>query len=217
MRPIKLLGLLALVVLVGAAPADAKDIESMVVVGSDGRSLTIKPERAVVGVMLYHPASVYNVRPNPARPRGGYVRIYPLGRSGLPAIPGRFYPATRALCFSWNRAFAPTSCGRLAPPRRLLAASRRVARFYGRPTVLALLRPGGSANLLAALELAFDRHRLARVTGRPAKCLPFVASWRGPRAAGRPGRICISRGGVYARDRLYPIGPAVWQLALHAT
>jgi hypothetical protein len=211
------LGLLTVFVLVGAAPAYAKDIESIVVVGSDGRSLTIKPERAVLGVMLYHPASVYDVRPKPARSRGSYVRIYPVGHGGFPVILGRFYPATHALCFSWNQALAPRSCGHLAPPRRLLAASRRVAHFHGRPTALAVLHPGGSANLFAALELAFDRYRLAHASRRPANCLPFVATWHGPSAARRPTRVCVSRRGLYARGRLYPAGPAVWQLALAAS
>jgi hypothetical protein len=213
----KLLAVLAFVALAAASPAHAKDVESIVVVGSDGRSVTIDPEPAVLAVMLYHPAGVYHVRPKPARPSGGYVRIYPLGRGGLPAVPGRFYPATRALCFGWNQARAPTSCARLAPPRALLAATRRVAVFRGRPTVVARLDGGGTVNLFTALELAFDRYRAARPARRPAQCLPFVATWHGPRAAYRPARVCVSRGGVYARGRLYAAAPAVWWLARAAS
>ena len=207
---------LALAFLVLAVPpaADAEEIASIVVVGSDGRSTTIEPELPVLRVMLYNPSSVYNVRPKATRPRGGYVRIYPLQRGGFPAIPGRFYPATRALCFGWDQALAPTSCGRLGPPQRLLAASRRVRLFDSRPTVLTSLKPRGSDNqsLLTALELTFDRYRSARSARRPAPCLPFVATWRGPQAARRPTRVCVSRRGVYARGRLYPAGPAVWRL-----
>ncbi len=212
----KLLALLAFLVLVAAPTAAAKDIESIVVAGSDGRSITIEPERAVLAVMLYHPASVYNVRPVPVRPRGGYVRVYPLGRGGFPAVPGRFYPATRALCFGWNQARASIACARLEPPRQLIAASRRLALFYDHPTVVARLRPGGTVNLFTALELAFDRHRMARSTRRPARCLPFVVTWRGAGAAQRPTSVCVSRGGVYAKGRLYPAGRAVWWLALNA-
>ena len=209
---------LALLPLIAAAPAEAKDIESLVVVGSDGRSLTIRPERAVLGVMLYHPASVYNVRPRPATPRGGYLRIYPLGDGGMPAIPGRFYPATRALCFGWNQAVEPLRCGRLAPPQKLLAATRRLTAFHGPPTFLALLDPGGTANLFAALELAFDRYALARRSERPAPCLRFTATWRGSRSRHRPAGLCVSRRGVYAGGRLYPTGRGVWRLAqAHAT
>ena len=72
---------------------------TLVVVGSDGRSVTIEPEPTVLAVLFYAPHSVYDVQPRPASPRGGYVRIYPLGSEGFPAIPGRFYPVSGALCF----------------------------------------------------------------------------------------------------------------------
>jgi hypothetical protein len=98
----KLLGALIACSLAPAVPASAKDIGAIVVFGSDGRSVTISAEPEVLGVLLYHPASVYNVRPKPARPVGGYARVYPLGRLGFPAIPARFYPATRALCPGWD-------------------------------------------------------------------------------------------------------------------
>jgi hypothetical protein len=199
-----------------SSPASAKDIHSIVVVASDGRSITIGAEREVLGVMLYHPASVYNIRPHRAMPRGGFVKIYPVGPGGFPAIPGRFYPATRALCSGWNQAIAPSSCGRLAPPRHLLAASRRLARFVGQPTVLVGLDPGATANLLTAVELALDRFRLARPLQRPPSCLSFIASWRGSGAARQPIHICIGHRSVYARGRLYPAGPAIWQLARDA-
>jgi hypothetical protein len=198
------------------APADgaAIGVEALVVVvGSDGHSITIEPERAVLGVMLYHPASAYNVRPRPTRPRGGYVKLYPLGPGGLPAIPGRIYPLTGALCFSWNEAVAPKRCGRLGRPRRLLDAARHRALFHGRPTVLTGLRPGATGNLLAALEMAFDRCRSSRLARRPARCRPFVASWDGPLSTQRPSLVCLSRRGIYARGRLYPAGPATWRLA----
>jgi hypothetical protein len=59
----RLLVVLAFVALAAAAPADAKDVASIVVVGSDGRSIEIEPEHAVLAVLLYHPASVYNLQP----------------------------------------------------------------------------------------------------------------------------------------------------------
>jgi hypothetical protein len=212
----KLLTGLVLLIVAAVAPADAaaKGVTTLVVVGSDGRSIGIQPDPAVLAVMLYHPESVYNRRPERATPLGGYVKIYPLGAGGFPAIPGRFYPATRALCFSWNQAAAPDSCGRFGPPRRLLDVSRRLALFHGRPTTLAFLRPGSTDNLSAALELAFDGYRASRSARRPAHCLPFVGSWDGPRAVRRPSHFCVSRRGVYAQARLYPAGPAIWRLAL---
>ena len=213
--------LVLLVVAVAAAaaaatPADAKDVEAIVIVGSDGRSAVVRAERTVLAVMLYHPASVYRVRPHRAAPRGGYVRIYPLGPGGMPAVPGRFYPATGALCFSWNQAVAPRGCGRLGKPRRLLAASRRVAAFRGRPTWIRSLEPGGTANLFAAIELAFDRYGLARPAKRPAQCLQFTAMWSGARVARRPSRLCVSRRGIFAGSRLYRAVPATWWLALQS-
>ncbi len=212
----KLLAVLGLLILAAVAPGDAaaKGVATLVVVGSDGRSIRIQPELPVLAVMLYHRESVYNRRPEPATPRGGYVKIYLLGPGGFPAIPGRFYPATRALCFSWNQAVVPDSCGRLGPRRRLLAASQRLTLFHGRPTTLTTLRPGGTDNLATALELAFDRYRASRSARRPSRCLPFVAGWHGPQAARRPSQICVSPGGVYARGRLYPAGPTTWRLAL---
>jgi hypothetical protein len=210
----KLLAALALLTLTGVVPVDAcaKGVATLEVVGSDGRSLRVQPEQAVLAVMLYHPASVYNRQPEPAAPRGGYVKIYPLGTGGLPAIPGRFYRTSRALCFSWDQAVV-RACGRLGMPRVLLAASRRLPLFYQRPTTLTTLRPGSTLNLSAALELAFDRYRASHSARRPPHCLPFRATWNGPQAAQRPSRFCVSRGGAYARGRLYPSGPALWRLA----
>jgi hypothetical protein len=211
--------LLALLVLAAIAPSDAaaKGVTALVVVGADGRSSRIEPERAVLSVMFYNPASVYHVKPKPATPRGGYVKIYPLGPGGFPAIPGRFYPSTRALCFSWTQRVAAGSCGRLGLPRHLLATSRRLARFRARPTVLTALRPGSTVNFLAALQLAFDRDGASRPAHRPERCLPFVAGWAGPRAAQRPSHICVCRQGLYARGRIYPAGRAIWRLALDAS
>src|SRR6266542_1739388 len=164
-RLMKLRAVFASLVVAAVAPSDvaAKGVAALVVVGSDERSIKIEPERPVLSVMLYHPASVYDVKPAPAPPRGDYLKIYPLGPGGFPAIPGRFYPTTRALCFSWNQAVVPASCGRLGRPRRLLAASRRLAAFHGRPTVLATLRPGSTENLVAALRGGFVARRKVRL------------------------------------------------------
>jgi hypothetical protein len=215
----KMRALLALLVLAAIAPSDAaaKGVTALVIVGADGRSSTIEPERAVLSVMFYNPASVSHVKPKPAMPRGGYVSIYPLGPGGFPAIPGRFYPATGALCFSWNQGAAPSACGRLGVPRHLLATSRRLERFRAPPTVLSVLRPGSTVNLVAALQLAFDRYRASRPAHRPKRCLPFIAGWAGPRVAQRPSHICVYRRSVYARGRIYPAGRAIWRLALDAS
>jgi hypothetical protein len=61
----KLLAVLALFIMAAVAPGEAaaKGVATPVVVGSDGRSIKIQPEPAVMGVGLYHPESVYNQRP----------------------------------------------------------------------------------------------------------------------------------------------------------
>src|SRR5438874_11226444 len=171
----KLLTAFVLLIVVVLTPADAgaKGVATLVVVGSGGRSIGIEPERAVLAVMLYHPGSVYNHRPERAAPRGGYVKIYPLGPAGFPAIPGRFYPATRALCFGWGQAAAPRSRGRLGPPRRLRAAPRRLALFRGRSASTSSLRPRRTLNLSAPVTLAFDPFRPSRPALHPLRRLPF--------------------------------------------
>jgi hypothetical protein len=204
---------LALALLVPAPPAAAKDVVSIVVVAADGRSRIVEPERSVLAVMLYHPKSVYNAKPTPAVPRGGFVKVYPLGLGGMPAIPGRFYPATGALCFAWNQALAPRSCARRGVAVRLSAAARRLRLFHGRPTALRWLDPGGTPNLFAAVELAFDRYQSADAAPRPRRCRRFTARWHGPGAFRRPTEFCVSRQGVHARGRLYPGTRALWQLA----
>lgn len=199
--------------LVLACSASAKDVRALVVVGSDGRSITITAEPEVLGVLLYHPASVYNARPKPTRALGAYAKVYPLGRLGFPVIPARFYPATRAICASWDQMRVSKLCGRLGPPPKLLAASRRLKLFVGRPTLLTKLTPPGTPNLITALQLAFDRYHWSRPSRKPRTCLNFAASRGGPQAGGRPTHVCVSHRGIYASGRLYSAGPAVWLLA----
>jgi hypothetical protein len=71
------------------------------------------------------------------------------------------------------------------------------------------LRPGW--RVIDGIELAFERWALGRPTSRPTRCLRFASHWRGPQAARRPRRFCLSAQGAYARGRLYPYGAAVWR------
>lgn len=162
----------------------------------------------------YHPASVFDIRPRLTQPRGGWVRIYPLGPGGFPAMPGRFYPATGALCFSWNQLSEPANCARLGTPHRLLAVANRARLFHGRSTAITSVLGARDVNLVAAIQLAFDRYRARRTSHPPAKCLSFTIVWSGPKASRHPSRICISRHGVHARGVLYRGNPALWRLAL---
>ena len=205
---------LMLLAVVGVPQAQAKGVSSIDVVGADGRSVSIEPEHAVLAVMLYHPASVFDIRPRLTQPRGGWVRSYPLGPGGFPAMPGRFYPATGALCFSWNQLSEPANCARLGTPHRLLAVANRARLFHGRSTAITSVRGARDVNLVAAIQLAFDRYRARRTSHPPAKCLSFTIVWSGPKASRHPSRICISRHGVHARGVLYRGNPALWRLAL---
>jgi hypothetical protein len=80
---------LALVSISGAAAGGA--FEGIVGVGAHGmwRAISLnqtgaRSEAALSGTAV-------------SIPRGGFVRVYPF-IGGLPAIPGRFYPASHVLC-----------------------------------------------------------------------------------------------------------------------
>jgi len=194
-----------------AGPADAKDFASLVVVGADGHSVELRPQPTVIDGLFAGRVS--------APPRGGYLRVYPLGPSGFVGAPGRFYPRTAAVCLSWRQAAPPRGCRRARRPLLdALAQAESLAEFRGVGTAVrelagVLTRPPLVPNLRVAVELAFDRSRLARRASPPRRCLRFLASWRGPLARARPRDICLSARGVYAGGRLYPLGAEPWRLA----
>lgn len=149
-------------------------------------------------------------------PRTGYVRLFPFG-PGLPGIPGRYFPAERALCWSWRQ--PDRDCRRASQGAvRLLEPFAKLPRMRQAPTVLVRLRYRGRlvrpalANLLVGLELAFER------PGRPAARVPgsalrFAGRWRGPAAGTRPQRFALGPAGVYSGGRLYPLDRGVWSYA----
>ncbi len=183
----------------------------MAVAGSHGDSLLLRGRPQVIDLLF--------AATTRAHPRGGYVRLYPLGPDGFVGLPGRFYPATTAVCLGWDQSRPPRDCRRApASLASLLRPALRLSRFdrgvttVGRLTNPRLGRPG-LLQLEVVFELAFDRSRLARSVRRPAACLPFVVKWSGPAARLRPSHTCLSPRGLYARGRLYPLGPAPWRLA----
>lgn len=187
-----------------AAPAEAKEFTTLVLTGARGDSVQLGPAPAVFHGLFSSRERV------PAR--GGFVRVYVLGPDGLPGVPGRFYPATRALCLDWRRARPPLDCRR--PHGRTASALARgaaLALFRGAPPTLRRLerrgRPVSLTNLLVAVELAFDRGRLARREPTPSSAVRFSAAWRDGE---RPRDLCIGPRGVYAGGRLYPLGPAAF-------
>jgi hypothetical protein len=209
----------AVVVLAVPHAASAKEFRSLVVVGARGDSVHLRTAEGLID-SFFDGASPFNRGRNPERraARGGYVRLYPLGKDGFVGIPGRFYPEVQAACFDWLQWRRPRHCHRPnAVLLRLLAPAHRLARFHGPPTTVARLWQPRLTSALrrqlhVAFELAFDRSGLPRGAARPSRCVPFSARWSGPGAGSRPRSFCLSPAGVHAGGRLYPLGRAVWGL-----
>jgi hypothetical protein len=206
--------LLALL-LAGATPQSAAaggPFVRLIGVGADGawRALRLAPSGP------RSDASLFSSGQKLPLPRGGYVRLFPFG-PGLPGIPGRYFPAERVLCWSWEQPDgdcrrANENAVRLLEPLATLPLRRQA------PTVLVQLRYRGRlvrpalANLRVGLELAFDR------PGRPAARVPesalgFTGRWRGPAAGARPQRFALGPAGAYGGGLLYPLDRGVWSFA----
>jgi hypothetical protein len=147
-----------------------------------------------------------------AVPTGGYVRVYPF-IGGLPAIPGRFYPAAHVLCLYWQQPVS--NCSRLNPAgRRLLAPLVSLPLRYQPPTVPVAVRYSGllryaNGNIFAALELAVERPPLFR-RSVPADSLALMVTWLGPSAGQRPHQLFLTPVGVYVSKRLFPLRRGPW-------
>jgi hypothetical protein len=205
------LALLAAAGLAFASSAQAKEFASLVVVGSDGNSLDLRSDPRVIDQLFSSTDRVAIA--------GDYVRLYPLGPTGHVGVPGRFYPATAAVCLGWDQSLPPRDCRRAEGDLlALLGQGRALVPFRGAPTTVALAEsqsvpPVVAHQLGVAFELAFDRSQLARRVGPTTSCRRFVVSWRGPQRSARPRSFCLSPDGVRARRLLYPLGPEPWQLA----
>jgi hypothetical protein len=203
-----------MLLLVLASSADAKDFQTMVLVGSRGDSRVVHGESAIFDA-FFDFGSGPVVR---AEAGGPYVQVYLLAPGGLPGIPGRFYPRTRAACFSWNPA-RRGPC--FQPPPQLLAllqASDELEPIKSAPTTIAALRRSDGrpffsgagrrawANLGVALEMAFGRADAATPLKRkPSRCIEFSARWRGPQERRESART-RSRGRNWCCPRCCPQG-----------
>lgn len=148
-----------------------------------------------------------------AVPSGGYVRTYPF-IGGLPAIPGRFYPAAHVLCLYWHE--PASNCSRLDPAgTRLLAPLARLPLRRQAPTTPIAVRYRSrllryaDGNIFAALELALERHAQAR-SSMPRNAIALTVTWRGPDAAFRPHQLFLTPIGVYTQTRLFPLQRGPW-------
>jgi hypothetical protein len=214
---------LTMIVLVVAlavpAGAAANEFETLVLVGAGGSSAEIRPRAGVLDSFFdrAHPLNRGGDAMAAVRPRGRFVLVYALTPAGLPGVPGRFYPDSRAACFDWSQVGPHPLCTRPnASLVRLQDGGRRLPRLDGDPTVVSDLRHGGRRlalpNLDVALTMAFGRSLAARPASRPRSCIALTARWRG--ASGRrPRSFCLGREGAWAGGRLYPLRGGVWSFA----
>jgi hypothetical protein len=201
-----LLGTLALAV---PAPAHAKGLTRVLLVGSDGGSVEVRAKESVIDGLLSRRGSVDALQ-------GRYVRLFFVGAGDFPANPARYYPDRRCVALDWPS--YETSCRRIdAALVPLLRPSHALARFRARPTVLGRLTYLGTslrprrftALLKSPVELAVIR--TGRTVPKPRNCYAFAGRWRGRAADDRPRRLFLCREGVYAGSRLHPLGPGVWE------
>jgi hypothetical protein len=148
-----------------------------------------------------------------AVPSGGYVRMYPF-IGGLPASPGRYYPAASVLCLYWHE--PASNCMRLgAAGTRLLAPFAGLPLRYQAPTTPVAVRYRSrllryaNGNIFAALELALERPAVSR-SSVPRNAIALRVSWRGPGVARRPGKLSLTSLGVYTPGRLFPLQRGPW-------
>jgi hypothetical protein len=148
-----------------------------------------------------------------AAPRGGYVRVYPF-IGGLPAIPGRFYPASHVLCLYWREPVS--NCSRLtAAGMRLLSPFVSLPLRQLRPTAPVAVRYRSrllryaNGNIFVALELALERPALAW-SKRPPYAVKLGVTWRGPRASRLPRDLFLTPTGVYRSHRLFRLQRGPW-------
>src|SRR5688500_17190821 len=217
MRRLGCIAFLALCAVALVPAAASKEFRSVEAVAADGDAVELRGAEGLVD-SFFDGASRFNRgrKPEPRPARGGYVRLYTLGKGGFVGIPGRFYPDTEAACFDWLQRRRPRDCTRPnSALLGLLAGAPRLARFHGRATTVSELRQprlnaGVRGHLRIAFELAFDRSGLARRAARPTRCVLFAARWSGPAAGSRPRWFCLSPAGAYARGRLHPLGRSIW-------
>jgi hypothetical protein len=194
-RRFGLLVLLALIV-VASAHAGGAGPQSVVGVGANHHARQIRLGSTVAALL-------YRGKPTTA-PRTGYVRLYPIF-FGLPGLPGRFFPATGALCFDPPGGSCTTLPTRA---RQMLSPLDRLPLRIDSPTTVRALYHGRTRlrlpNFAVAIELAFERggHRAAL----PGSTTPLTLTWKGPDRDEMPAKVRIGRRrGLYSRGLLYPL------------
>jgi hypothetical protein len=200
--------LVTVVALVLTTTASGRGFTRVLLVASDGRSLSVTARETTIDGLLSRRGSHELIR-------SGYVRLFFVGPGDFPVSPARYFPAQGCVALDWPS--YETSCARVAGELiQLLSPAASLPWFLARPTALARIAYLGTfhgmlktaAALKTPVELAFDRP--SRPAMRPRGCYSFAGNWRGPRAALRPLHFALCARGVYARGRLYPLGRGVW-------
>jgi hypothetical protein len=181
--------------------------DRIVGVGANGASVSVKLDQSGPGSEASLQGSAVAV------PRGGYVRLYPF-IGGLPAIPGRYYPATQAVCLYWHE--PASNCAHIGVDgARLLAPFARLPRRHNQPTVPVAVRYRSrllryaDGNIFAAIELALERPSLSR-SAAPTDAVPLTVIWRGPNVTQRPRKLFLTPGGVFVSHRLFALSRGPW-------
>jgi hypothetical protein len=186
--------------LLAVPAASAKTLTRVVAVGGHGTSVVLRgfdwSDLRVTAVTV--------------SPEGQYVLVYPRMERGIPAQPGRFFPAEHVACYTWDRS-VPGECWNVSD--RLASGLSQLPLLAGPPTILTSLTVGGkSGNLKSngavAIELALARRDLVRSAKRHSKhCVRIIGTWTGSAAASRPTHFLSCPRGLWAAGKLYPAGP----------
>jgi hypothetical protein len=186
--------------------ASAKQLTKFLVVGANGRSVSLGS-----GWSLYQQLRPPNAAPA-AIPAGRYLLFYPLMENGQPMEPARYYPDAQVACWSWSLALSGCSSVQQLPTT--WSRTGVLTSFTAEPTTLKSLSHGGTSytvpsNGSVAIELALRRTSLARRAPHSGCFWSLTARWQGPASAARPRSLCLRASGLSARGRLYPISPAI--------
>lgn len=181
--------------------------ERIVGVGANGASASVKLDQSGPG----SEASLQG--PAVAVPRGGYVRLYPF-IGGLPAIPGRYYPATQVMCLYWHE--PASNCTRIGVDgARLLTPLAKLPLRHNQPTAPVAVRYRSrllryaDGNIFAAIELALERPSIS-YSSPPVDAVSLSVSWRGSNVRQRPRRLFLTPRGVFASHRLFALSRGPW-------
>jgi hypothetical protein len=191
--------LVAALVLAAAPAAHAKSGSHVLVLGPAKVALVEPPSvfRQVMGLRLELVAP----------PHERYVLAVPTMSDGLPARPGRWYPASHTYCSGW-RSGVEAGCAVAPALAGFLGNGSRTGMFAHEPVRIVALRRGGAplpVNDNRTWAIATALQQPGRRAARPAECTAFSARWS---AAGRPASLCVApSGGVYAGGKLYPLPP----------